>query len=964
MARAHLSGHPRKAAESRRFRVEMREIAENADGLLSSGTSEISKPPTSAYNETSYLGIWNRAILLFAALCSIKFVMLFDLQRELFEAHFRVAPESVTWLNTVTFYLFALLVGLNLWAFAVRCERGGVRVVRCANACVLALSGLFVLLTFAEHGSSYLSAVMNAYLGFKELKRYLITNFCFRPPFLAIWMAGYALIYYGLFRKQREYLILRITAICATLYIILCLRNLLWYHENLLVLDCIGLTTFLGAWKSPRRLHLVVPIVLFASMMFFYFLFRGFHAMLTWWGVNREFLILTAGSVVLFTGVSLLGWRWRFFVSWSWILPFAFPTFLLFVNTNYSESPNYSKCFCTGLTLPRYFLGEFGITVAWLLIAWTFRRWRPKGSLLCLDIVLLMLIGTGAIDLRLMQIMSVRLDWYVLSLAFGETPKMIWRMSESYLPSLGLALAVTIGIYAGLLAMIRRADKGDGGDGGDKGLWSRVSAVKWPLVGCVLLGLAGASLFGYDKARGQALTLLATTSPFWQHVRTPVMDPATFARTIRQLGIWRPVGAGQPTSVPQQVGDTESTASGSANGMNVVIILQESTYNKFLSLFDGTNDTEPLLSKYKDRMELFPNFYSSFAGSINARFASFTGLYPVTDFHAFTAYHVPVKSLFETLHDDGYSNSLFYSSFFDYTGFRDFLHGREVDEMYDADSMPGQHTHSVAWGLREDETLNAITNQIERYAVTRQKFCLTYVPAAPHNPFDGTPTPFKKYPKGARGNCTNPYLNELLFMDSIIATIVGQLKDSGLLDKTLIVITGDHGEMLGENGGPVGHGWAFTPELGNVPLIIMNPARHGYHVNGTLGSQIDILPTLLDLLGIPQSGSELYEGTSLYSANADPKRTIYLNTYEQFGILESGLLFCGNRNERTRIETQGRFFSYTNNDAQTIFRKLDHAPVGNTNLTVSISDFDRFQANFLRNYLEYCRMIRESPTTR
>ena len=58
----------------------------------------------------------------------------------------------------------------------------------------------------------------------------------------------------------------------------------------------------------------------------------------------------------------------------------------------------------------------------------------------------------------------------------------------------------------------------------------------------------------------------------------------------------------------------------------------ESSYNQHLSLFGSREETQPLLSKYKDRMEIFPNFFSNFAGSIHARFASFTSLYPTEDF--------------------------------------------------------------------------------------------------------------------------------------------------------------------------------------------------------------------------------------------------------------------------------------------------------------------------------------------
>ncbi len=902
-------------------------------------------------------------MLLFGALCVIKLVLLVELRKHLFESHWRIGPEPVTWVNSAAFYLFALLAGLNLWVFAVKCERAGVRVVRGANACVLALGALFILLTFDEQGYNYVCAVMNSYLDLKDLRWYLVMNFCFRPPYLALWVLGYALLYYGMARKGREYLMLRVTAACATAYLALCFGKE-WYREILLVADCLGITMLLGAWKTERRLNPLVLVGLLGFMAFFFVLFHGYDALLTLQWMNREFLVLLTCSLVLFTGITVLSRFRGFFTPWSWLLPFAFTAFLLFINTNYAQSHNYVNFLCVGLTLPRYFLGELGIAAIWFGAARFYRRLRPSGSLLWLDVIVLLVIIFGLFDLRLTQIMGVRLDWQVLSLAFGETPKMMWRMAQPYLLSLAMAIGVFVAIYAGLLAIMERLSGRALAidvvpDSGQREIpRPRFAGGKWLLLGFVLLGLAGSRLMQNDKARGQALTLIATGSPWWQHATMPVMGAEEFSKKAGELGIWPSPEDALKRSAGQSTKQTGSAASGSARDMNVVVIFQESTYNRFLPLFDGTNDTEPLLSKYKDRMELFPNFYSSFASSIHARFAAFTGLYPVYDFNAFTAHHVPVKSLFEVLHDNGYSNSLFYSSYFDYTDFGDFLKGRHIEEMYDADTMPGKPVSTVAWGLREDETLGAITNQIKKYAATKQKFCLTYVPAAPHNPFDGIPARFKIYPRGEYGDFTGPYLNELLFMDSIVTSIVDQLKDSGLLDNTLIVITGDHGEMLGENKGPAGHGWAFTPELGNVPLIILNPRRPGYQINDTLGSQVDMLPTLLDLLDIRLPAGELYQGTSLYSLNARADRTIYLNTFEQHGIFRSGVLYRGDR------EREAECYTFTNQGARTIFNELDSLPADLANNRPLIAPFDRFQVNFLRNYSEYCRIAGQTSGSR
>lgn len=882
----------------------------------------------------------------------------------------------VTWFNHVLFYVFAALVGLNLWVFAVRCERSGARAVRAANAWLLVLSSWFILLTFSESledgtRQDYLGPVINGYLGIHPImelcRSYLAMNLFFRWPFLAAWVLVYGFVYYGLYRYGKERLILRVTAVCAGVYIATSLTDFVSQKETLFVLDCLGVASLLGAWKAKHRLNISVPIVVVVYMASFFVVFYNFDPYLTWENVNMEFIYLWGCSLTLFVGVTVAGWARGFFSAWSWILPFAFVSFLLFTNVNYIPAANYSNFLWAGLTLPRYFLSELAIVLLWLGMAWVYRRVRPKGSLLWLDAVSLVVIAIGLIDLGLTRIMSVRLDWQVLSLAFGETPKMMWRMSRPYLPAVGLALAAIAGIYAGVLAFMRRGSMAGnrvstevGGIADNGGSGSGFSDARWVLLGFALLGFAGVCVMGNDKGRGQALTLLASTSPLWQRAADPIMDAKKFSDTARELQIWK-----SPDKAVTRTGwkpaEGNATVSGSARDMNVIVIFQESTYNRFLSLFDGTNDTEPQLSKYKDRLELFPNFYSSFAGSINARFATFTGLYPVGDFNAFTTHHVPVESLFEVLHDNGYSNSMFYSSYFDYTGFRDFLRGRGIDEMYDADTMPkAGDVKPVSWGLREDATLGAITNQIKKYATARQKFCLTYVPAAPHNPFDGTPERFKKYRNGEEGDFTPAYKNELLFMDWVIGSIVDQLKESGLLDNTLILITGDHGEMLGENGGPIGHGWRLTPELGNVPLIVMNPKRPGYRVNDTVGSQVDMLPTILDLLGLPLPAGQLYQGASLYSADATRDRTIYLNTFQQYGVIESGRLFCGNRGQNSGGEGLLGFFSYTNAGSRTVFQSIEGTPAGMTNPVPSISDFDRFQGNFLHYYAEYCRVAQEN----
>ncbi|HEY5043928.1 MAG TPA: LTA synthase family protein [Verrucomicrobiae bacterium] len=871
--------------------------------------------------------------LLFAALCLIKLAMLAGFQTHLFEIHWRterVLPNG--WMNPAAFLIFAMLVALNLWQLGTRCAADGVRTVRAANLCVLALGMSFILLTFHTGNTNYFFALATGAQGWRDLN----AAFFLQPPLWTVWLLIYALFYWAFVRLGREHLVLRVTAVLAAVYVILFLQDLKGYRNALVVANCVGAAGLLAGTGSKDRLGgfwLVLPWIGFA------FLFLLFHSQVgELQHLHPEFAVFSGGSVVLLAGATAFAvWR-KFYPAWSWLLPFASASFLLFTNFNYDFAVNYQNLICLGLALPHYFLGEFFIALTLLMTATLYRRWLPSASLWWLDGINLLLIVLALADWRLSQIMGVRLDWQAVK--FGANFTMVWRQARPYLPEMLFGLILLAGLYAILIGLWRRADSqkmlrpGHGG-------W-------FLLVSFLLLGISGNWFARRDKAEGESALLLVETSSWFNRTANPLMDEKTFVWTARQLGMEQMLArpAATPTRPPRD--------------LNVVLIFQESSFNKYLSLFDGKENTQPLLSKYKDRMELFPNFFSSFAGSINARFATLAGLYPVQDYEAFTFHRVEVKSLFDVLHEHGYVSSVFDSHSLDYTGFRDFLRGRGIDEMFDADTMPGRNKESpVAWGLREDVTLKAIQSQIKQYATNHQKFFLSYYPVAPHNPFDGIPPEFRKFPVMKKDDYVPQYENELLYLDWVITSIVDELKTSGLLDHTLVVITDDHGEMLGENGGHIGHGWEVTPELVNIPLIIMDPDKPGYHLNDTIGSQVDLLPTILDLLGIPVPADQLYEGASLYSSSAQGDRKIYLNSFQKYAIIEDHRLLRGDRLTETSATNNSVFkvFAITNAGPRTTFPEINPSNVPSP----SILPFDKFQENLLQNYSHYTRMIRALP---
>ncbi|HMD54333.1 MAG TPA: hypothetical protein VKJ65_07290, partial [Phycisphaerae bacterium] len=140
--------------------------------------------------------------------------------------------------------------------------------------------------------------------------------------------------------------------------------------------------------------------------------------------------------------------------------------------------------------------------------------------------------------------------------------------------------------------------------------------------------------------------------------------------------------------------------------------------------------------------------------------------------------------------------------------------------------------------------------------------------------------------------------------------------------------------------------------LANVPLIIMDPDKPGYRVNDTVGSQVDLLPTILDLLGIPAPDNQLYQGASLYSDRAQADRTIYLNSFQQYGIIEGHRLICGARETENTGAEALKTYAIVNNGARTLFPETNSV----SSPVPSISDFDQFQENLLENYSYYCQI--------
>jgi len=157
------------------------------------------------------------------------------------------------------------------------------------------------------------------------------------------------------------------------------------------------------------------------------------------------------------------------------------------------------------------------------------------------------------------------------------------------------------------------------------------------------------------------------------------------------------------------------------------------------------------------------------------------------------------------------------------------------------------------------------------------------------------------------------YDGQVRQLDDYMKQLMERMKQWSILDNTLIIITSDHGEELFEHGF-IGHASTslnakLYDEIIHIPLIIWWPKKIKHRVAGERVQQIDIMPTILDVLGIPPS--EGLQGYSLLPSiqgkPANNLRPVFCETilggFQSTKEMEDVRLRCVRTNEWKLIYT-------------------------------------------------------------
>lgn len=135
------------------------------------------------------------------------------------------------------------------------------------------------------------------------------------------------------------------------------------------------------------------------------------------------------------------------------------------------------------------------------------------------------------------------------------------------------------------------------------------------------------------------------------------------------------------------------------------------------------------------------------------------------------------------------------------------------------------------------------------------------------------------------------YREEIRYQDHCLSEIMAVLRATLDMDNTLVIVTADHGENLGQ-AGRWGHVHALNDDLLRVPLVLRGPkgAPRGTRVRGDCQT-VDILPTVLNAAGLRDAPTNL-PGRNLLSPDGRPADAVYAQDspfYPNLGVIEAAL---------------------------------------------------------------------------
>ncbi len=348
---------------------------------------------------------------------------------------------------------------------------------------------------------------------------------------------------------------------------------------------------------------------------------------------------------------------------------------------------------------------------------------------------------------------------------------------------------------------------------------------------------------------------------------------------------------------------------------SVILISWDTVRRDHLSVYEYERDTTPFLSEFSQECVVFDNAYTTSAFTLTAHMSMLTGLYPHTHgVELRTALSPQVPTLAERLRELSYNNiAVFRSGWIDtrygYDRGFDVFQARNSAQLAESAvrkalaEKPKNRPYFLFLHLFDAHCGNLKADNSTIYhppPAYRDLFLEGAAERLRGRPAEALYNGKAELKPGEDEDIIALYDASIRYLDDKLRIWINEWESAGYLDNTIIILTADHGEALGQHDDNwYGHGGLYQEGL-RVPLLVRFPDGKGAGTrNSRLTSLVDLVPTILDLT---KSEKEPWlQGLSLTEPR-EPGSVVMAERLKNRAIIDGDIKLVSNVNgERVRF---------------------------------------------------------------
>lgn len=361
---------------------------------------------------------------------------------------------------------------------------------------------------------------------------------------------------------------------------------------------------------------------------------------------------------------------------------------------------------------------------------------------------------------------------------------------------------------------------------------------------------------------------------FYKTIPQPVADKVLAGLGVMRLPLAKILNSPEQHGIrPLDVHEPEELGPFTRRPKNVVLITVESLSAEYVGAYGSTQQLTPRLDKIASEGLQFDKLFATGTRTVRGLDALSIGIPPIPGQAIIHRPHNDhLATIGEFLEAQGFATMFIYGGYGYFDNMNAYFRGNDYRVIDRTDFDDSTIASENIWGVADESLFDNTIKVLGQTAASGKPFFTHIMTTSNHRPYT-FPDGRIDLPQGHRDGAVK-------YTDYAIGRFIEQAKAQPWFKDTLFVIVADHcASVAGKTRLPV--------DKYHIPLIFYAPdmLKPGHYTR--MASQIDVAPTLLDLLGA--KGDDHFFGQSLFEAEQQPARA-FISNYQELGYYKNDTL--------------------------------------------------------------------------